>query len=217
LLTYKPQLGILVPVALASAGLWSCMLAAALTAIVLILAASAAFGWTIWLIWLKSLPAHAHYYVVHQSFFERVSPTVTANLQLLGAPAWLASAGQIAAGIGAAGIVWWSFRNLSRDAALLTLCAATFLATPHALVYDLTMLGGAIVVYRAYHSETVDTLSIAKKAALVAVLCLPLFLLFRKSQLPLSSVLLLGVFWIAVQEQTGRRGTVRASSPLEQT
>jgi hypothetical protein len=217
LLTYKPQLGVLVPVALASAGLWSCMLAAALTAIVLIIASSAAFGWTIWLIWLKSLPAHAHFYVLRQSFFERVSPTVTGNLQFVGAPAWLASAGQIVAGIGAAVIVWWSFRKLSREAALLSLCAATFLATPHALVYDLTMLGGAIILYRAHHTETVDALSVGKTAALVAALCFPLVYMFPRFNLPLSSILLLGVLWIAAEEPAGRGGTMRASSPLEQT
>jgi hypothetical protein len=215
LLIYKPQLGILVPVALASAGLWSCMLAAALTAMTLILVSSAAFGWTIWLTWLQSLPVLSQLYALDATDFDRISPTVMANLQSLGAPAWLAAVGQIAAGIGAAGIVWWSFRKLPRSAALLTLCAATFLATPHALVYDLTMLGGAIVLYRAHHPETVDTLGIGKKLVLLSALWLP-FVLGSKLPLPLSSILLLGVFWIAMQERTGRVGIIRRSPRLEQ-
>jgi hypothetical protein len=217
LLTFKPQLGILVPVALASAGLWSCMLAAGSTAIVLVLASSAAFGWTIWLIWLKALPTHAHFYLLHKTLFDPLSPTVTANLQALGTPAWLASVGQTVAGLAAAGIVGWSFRKLSRDAALLTLCAATFLATPHALVYDMTMLGGAIILYRAQYTETVDALSIGKKAALVAVLCLPFLLFFDKLQLPVSSIILVGAFWIAAEAPTGRGGIVGTSPHLEQS
>jgi hypothetical protein len=211
-LTCKPQLGLLVPVALAAAGLWSCMLAAALTTMALILVTSAAFGWTIWLIWLKSVPGYAQLYL-NAIGYDRISPTVTANLQKLGAPAWLTADGQIVAGIAAAAVVWWSFRHRSREAALLTLCAATFLATPHALLYDLTMLGGAILLYRAWHGATVDALSIGKKTALLAALWLP-FVVGCDLRVPLSTIILLGVIWAAVDEPGGRLGRVRVSGQV---
>jgi hypothetical protein len=181
------------------------MLAAALTVIAVILGTSAAFGWNIWLIWLRALPAHTQLYNLDVARHDLLSPTVTANLQMLGAPEWLISSVQVTAAICGAVIVWWSFRRLSREAAVLALCAATFLATPHALLYDLPMLGGAIVLYRAKHPQTVDALTVGKKIMLLAGLWLP-FLLGSKLCLPLSTVILSGVIWVAGQEAAARIG-----------
>jgi hypothetical protein len=215
LLSYKPQLGLLVPVALASAGLWSCLLATALTFAALILVTSAAFGWTIWLIWLKALPAHLHLYALGENIriSDVLSPTVTANLQLVDAPGWLIASAQLVAALGAAAVVWWSFRHRSRSAALLTLCAATFLATPHAVFYDLTMLGGAIVLYQAHHREDVDALSIGQKITLLAALWLP-FVVDSDLRVPVSSAILLGVIWVACREPPGRLEDHDAARPL---
>jgi len=56
LVSLKPQLGILIPVALISARLWRTLIAAGLTVLVLVLASSVAFGWSIWPIWLAKTP-----------------------------------------------------------------------------------------------------------------------------------------------------------------
>jgi hypothetical protein len=54
-LSYKPQLGIVVPLALAVAGRWRCFAAAAATVLVLAAAATAAFGADIWLAFLADM------------------------------------------------------------------------------------------------------------------------------------------------------------------
>src|SRR5439155_352385 len=50
LLTYKPQLGLLVPVALAAAGLWRTLTIAGVTAILLVALTSLLFGGAIWVV-----------------------------------------------------------------------------------------------------------------------------------------------------------------------
>jgi hypothetical protein len=48
LASFKPQLGVLIPIALISARLWRAIAAACVTVLVLVLASGVAFGWSIW-------------------------------------------------------------------------------------------------------------------------------------------------------------------------
>lgn len=59
-LSYKPQLGIVVPLALAVAGRWRCFAAAAATVLVLAAAATLAFGTGIWPIFLADMAEAQH-------------------------------------------------------------------------------------------------------------------------------------------------------------
>ena len=59
ILSYTPQLGFLVPIALAAAGFWPAFLAASVTAIGLAVVATFAFGWAIWPAWISTLPVYA--------------------------------------------------------------------------------------------------------------------------------------------------------------
>src|SRR5579863_2721070 len=55
LLSYKPQFGLLLPVALVSARLWRTLAAAALTTVSLVIVTTMLFGRAIWMVWLTSL------------------------------------------------------------------------------------------------------------------------------------------------------------------
>ena len=55
LLTFKPQLGVLVPIALVAAGLWRTIASAVVTVAVCMLASSLAFGFEIWPTWARSI------------------------------------------------------------------------------------------------------------------------------------------------------------------
>ena len=86
LLTYKPQLGVLVPIALASAGLWRTIAAAIVTSLACAALSSWAFGSDIWAVWLRQLLDYSG----HFDPVNYLMPTIEANARLLGLPERLA-------------------------------------------------------------------------------------------------------------------------------
>jgi hypothetical protein len=144
LLTYKPQLGLLVPVALIASGQWRAMAAATLTVAMLVAASAALIGWDAWTVWLHALSAHAAGFAVDRSK-DFMMPTIAAALREAGLSSGDAAAGQLAAAVLAAAYVWFCYRRRADDIALAALCIATFIATPYALFYDLPAFGAAIV------------------------------------------------------------------------
>jgi alpha-1,2-mannosyltransferase len=145
LLTYKPQLGVLVPVALLAAGLWRTIAAAAATFALLVVATSLAFGGAIWAAWIDNVVGYSQQFAAESSEIVHLMPSVVEALKVLGASPELAWIGQgVAAGF-AATIVWRCFRWGPRPIAAAVLFAATFLATPHAFVYDMPVVATAVL------------------------------------------------------------------------
>ena len=86
LLAFKPQLGVLVPIALVAAGLWRTIAAAVATVLVCIVASSLAYGVGLW-------PLFAHSLVDYAGGFHPVvayMPTLYANAIMFGAPPLIA-------------------------------------------------------------------------------------------------------------------------------
>jgi hypothetical protein len=145
LLTYKPQLGLLVPVALVAAGLWRSLIVAGMTAILLVVATSLLFGVAIWPSWLAGLPAFSRQFAAESGEIRHLMPTIlVALLQLRVTPVW-AELTQWAATAVAAAIVWTLFRSGPPDLAGAGLMVATFLATPYAFVYDMPVVATAVI------------------------------------------------------------------------
>ncbi|HKM63442.1 MAG TPA: glycosyltransferase family 87 protein [Acidisphaera sp.] len=144
LLTYKPQLGLLVPVALAASGRWRTIGAAAATVMVLVAATGAGAGWDSWIAWSGSMAAHGGAFAAGRGT-DFMMPTVAATLRQIGLPPAEALAGQLVATALAAWCVWSCYRRHADDVALAALCVATFLATPYAMFYDLPAFAAAIV------------------------------------------------------------------------
>jgi hypothetical protein len=142
-LCYKPHFGVLVPVALIAGRHWRALAAAivslgALCALSLIL-----FGWETWHDFLAAAAlSHTTYESGRVSFGGFVTPL--GAVLSLGGTAFAAYAVQAAATL-VAGLlvahVWSSRRPLATRAA--TLAAATLVAIPVALVYDLMLAGVA--------------------------------------------------------------------------
>jgi alpha-1,2-mannosyltransferase len=142
-LCYKPHFGLLVPVALAAGGYWRALAAAFAAAAVLCLCSLMLFGWATWSDFLSvAAAAHATYESGRVAFGGLVSP-FGAVLLLGGSPS-TAYAVQTAATLSAGllvGFVWRSGFCLPIRAA--TLAAATLVAIPVILIYDLTLAGVA--------------------------------------------------------------------------
>jgi len=140
-LTFKPHLGILLPVALAAANQWRAFGAAATAGALLTCAAMAAFGTEVW----AGFPAQL-FSEADESLFVAPDKAPIANtglqtvyglIRALHGSISLAFLGQLVVTFGLAIIVWFLWRSTCRysiKAAVVS--AAALIATPHAYAYD---------------------------------------------------------------------------------
>jgi alpha-1,2-mannosyltransferase len=167
-LCYKPHFGLLVPVALAAGGHWRAFAAAAAAVAALCLASLLLFGAETWHAFLTGAFAS-------QATYESGSIAVVAYITpwgaalRLGAGSALAWTAQAAASVAAAAFVFWIW---SRDMPLplrgAALAAATLLAVPVALIYDLML--AAVAMLWLVRADREAGMPPAEKLALSAVL-----------------------------------------------
>ena len=138
-LAYKPQLGVLLPVALLAGGHLRAFAAAAATVALLVTASIAAFGIAPWAGFLGNIGANRHIIESYDDVSRLM--TVFAGAREIGAGLALAYAAQAISGLAALAaivVVWRSRAPFACKAAAL--CIAPFLATPYALDYDAAIL-----------------------------------------------------------------------------
>lgn len=143
-LCYKPHFGLLIPLALIAAGRWRTVAAAGATVTALVLASIALYGVDTWRDYIAaSAAAPAMYGSGRILFAGFVSPF--GAVRLVGGGVHLAYAIQAAAALIAAALVWavWR-RNLPLPLRAATLAAATLVAVPLALLYDLMLSAVAV-------------------------------------------------------------------------
>jgi hypothetical protein len=195
LLTYKPQLGLLVPVALVAARLWRTLASAVVTAILLVVATSLLFGAAIWPNWVTSLPAFSRQFAAESSQIMHLMPTILVALLRLGVAPATAQMAQWAGTAAAAAIVWTLFRSGPQQLASAALLVAAFLATPYAFVYDMPILATAVIWVVAERHRTGDALGTVEMLVMILALISPITLAAGASDFPLavlSLILLLG-------------------------
>jgi arabinofuranan 3-O-arabinosyltransferase len=141
-LTYKPQFGVLVPVALAASRQWRAFVSAAVTAALLAAASMAAFGTGVWAAFPRQLVAQSNLNFFADAdgdwgYLQSVYGLVR-TLHGGAALAWLAQ-GTIALAL--AVIVWVVWRSPVRYALkAAVLSTAALIATPYAFAYDMAAL-----------------------------------------------------------------------------
>lgn len=171
LLTYKPQLGILFPFALAAGGHWRTAATAAATAIAMALVSWFVFGSETWIAFFHSIPATTDAVLVRglQGWGKLNSP--------FGLCRWLGLGFDMAAGVqiavtaimlAAVVALWRSEASVSLKAA--GLAAASLLVTPYLYVYDLPIL--AVALTFLYRAAPFDRGEIACTAIAVAAIFL---------------------------------------------
>jgi len=186
LLAYKPQLGVLVPIALAAAGLWRCIAAAFITAAGIALAASALFGWHIWADWLAYLPSYADQFDRESTQIRYLMPTLTATLQTMGVSPSIIRPLQAALATASAVWIWRACRDGITPRAVLVIACGSLLATPHAFVYDLPLLTGAVLLFGHDRASTARGLVSSEVAALVLALVFPALMAHLGHRVPLG-------------------------------
>jgi hypothetical protein len=192
LATYKPQFGILIPVALVAAGQWRCIAAACATTTVLVVVTSSIFGGTIWLEWLKAFPGDAaQFYTMLAN--NRLMPTVEGDLHTFGISQGMGFVVQAIVACLAASLVFYSFRRLPSSLAIAVLCAATLLSTPYAFVYDLPLLTGAVLLFVAYRISHGPPFGLPEIGFLILILVFPAIMVVGGIHAPISSAVV-GLF-----------------------
>ena len=150
LLAYKPQFGVLIPIALAATGRWRTIAAAAVTVVLLVVATTLVFGpsvWTAFVTWSE----FTRTIVLEQgdTGWHKIQ-TAFSWVRMWGGPVPLAYAVQGAVTLALAVSLIWLWRS-GADFALkaAALLLASLLATPYSLDYDMMVLAPAIAFLAA--------------------------------------------------------------------
>lgn len=209
-MAFKPQLGLLAPVALVAAGLWRTIAAACATLVACAAAATAAFGVNIWGLWLSSLIDYSRTPMIN-----RLMPTVAGSLRLSGAPPSVALAAQTIATVAVAAVVWRACRSGITPRAVALVVVGTFLATPHAMNYDLPMTTFAVVWYLERRLRATQGLFVGEIIVLALALALPAVeLSFGDHTPPIAWAPLMALFClIAIDPYAARVPGIRAGEP----
>jgi hypothetical protein len=144
LLTFKPQLGLLLPVALVVGGHWRTVIAAMFTSTVLVAMSVVLFGDTIWSDFLANVRLSRD--ILDEGLLPYYKlQSVFAAVRLMGGPLILAYGFQTLAAVGSAAVVAWVWRRPTHpDLKNATVAIGTPLATPYLLDYDLMIVAPAI-------------------------------------------------------------------------
>jgi hypothetical protein len=172
LLTYKPHLGLLIPVALIAGRYWRSFAAAAVTAVLLALVSGLALGWDTWAGFFANAHINRDLLDSNPGMWPRM-PTVYLAGRWLGVPSLAAYALQAVCALGAAAAVFAVWRKgAPLPVRAFALIVGAFLATPYAWDYDLVVLAVAAVWYWA--QAKADGWRPGEKIMLAALVLMPL-------------------------------------------
>ncbi len=162
LLAFKPQYGILFPLALAAGGYWRAFLSAAATTIVGVLVSAGVFGLETYRAFFRFLPLASQAILAHGANGWNNIESVYGLMRWLGydnAMGWFAQVSMTGASGAALWILWRRRLPFELKAAALSLSA--LLATPYLYVYDyLVLVVPLAFLYRLRPFATVEILAI---------------------------------------------------------
>jgi hypothetical protein len=175
LLAYKPQFGVLIPLALLASGRWTTIASAAATVIVLAIVTTLCLGIDIWQAFLGST-AFTRHVVLEQggTGWEKIQSIFSA-VSAWGASVPVAYAAQAALGVALAISIVWLWRSRAAfELKASALATASLLATPYVLDYDLVVLALSIAFFvrhglaRGFRDWEITLLAAAWVAPLVS-------------------------------------------------
>jgi Glycosyltransferase family 87 len=171
LLAFKPQMGLLLPIAFVAAGQWRAFFGAAAGALLLSALATALFGLGLWQVFFD-----------HFAFIELIMrngwlpwpkmPSAFVFCRLLGLPEQVALAAQIATALGVAGTVAVLWRRTGpTPLAWAALITGTLLLMPYVFDYELAILGLPLALLAS--DMSLRGAKTAEKALLLLALAVP--------------------------------------------
>lgn len=149
LMIFKPQLAVLIPVAVVAGGHWRVFFVAAITAVLMVALSVLVFGVDVWRdFFTDTLPFQAQMLNRGEGPFQLMMPTAFISARILGLEAGGAYGVQACFSVFAAWAVWHVWRGEGDFYAKCTvLLAASVLASPHNFIYDLIPLSVAALLF----------------------------------------------------------------------
>jgi hypothetical protein len=172
LLSYKPHLGVLIPVALFAGGRWTAFAAAGAMVVAMILASIPVVAWESWIGFARNMPLNREILEIASPNWMRM-PTVFSAARLLRMPITVSYIAQLISALLAAisvAVVWRSSAPIELRGS--SLIVGTFLATPYAWDYDLVVMLFVLVWYWNYAERC--GWKPGEKYALVALVVVPI-------------------------------------------
>jgi hypothetical protein len=141
LASYKPHLGLLLPLVLAAGGHWRAFAGAAICVLALVLASGLAFGFDAWRAFFANLPQIAAIMRDSPDLWPKMA-SVFATMRMLGLAEAPAMALHAAVALSVAAATTWAWaRPGDRDLKASLAVVATLLVSPYLMNYDLVLLG----------------------------------------------------------------------------
>jgi alpha-1,2-mannosyltransferase len=200
LLIYKPQFGLLLPLALAAGGYWRAFVAASATVIALCAATYFAFGTGVWEAFRESMTFTREIVLEKgDTGFHKIQ-SVFAAVRLLGGSVTLAYVAQGTVFVAVATSLAWLWRSKKAFALkAAALIAGSMLATPYLLDYDL-MIAAPAIAFLAAHGLS-KGFAPYEKSALAFVFVAPLLTraIAEQIYLPLGLLAVILLFGIAMR------------------
>ena len=214
LVAYKPQFGLLVPLALMASGRWRTFSAAAVTVAALIVVTSFAFGTEVWRAFFDSMHLTRTEVLEAGSTGWHKIQTVFSWVRMWGGSVPLAYAVQGVLTLSIAGGLVWLWRS---DAAYPlkagALAIGTVLATPYSLDYDMMVVAPGIAflaldgMARGYFPW--------ERTALALLWFVPLIArgVGEHTKIPLGTIAMLVMFALVLRRAAGEVGVFARSQP----
>lgn len=204
LLAYKPQFGLMIPLALMASNRWRAFAGAAATVTALVVFTTLAFGPEVWRAFLDSAGFTREVVLeAGETGWHKVQSVFSA-VRMWGGPVWFAytAQGVVILALAAALVrLWRSDAAYALKAAAL--CLAAILATPYSLDYDLMVLAPAIAFLTAH--GLVHGFASYEKTALAVLWFAPLITraLAEKTLIPLGVVAMVTVMALVLRRANG--------------
>jgi alpha-1,2-mannosyltransferase len=217
LLACKPQLWLLVPVALFAAREWTVLTSTVFSACLVALASVAVFGVEPWREWLTLMLEPSPMYQHWLQFGRLNGQSAYTEAFLLGAPAGVANLLQGLATLFCAVVVWRCFRapDMQRNMQLAVLLTATVLGAPHVANYDAVMVAVAVSLFLCRALE--DGLRFGDAVLIVVVWSIELLDPPSLIRLGLTTPLVLCLFLVVVIARgcPGALGVTTTARPVQ--
>ncbi len=201
ILTYKPQLGLLVPIALAAGRFWTAFSVACATSVALAGIVTLAFGWAIWPAWLSMMPAYVAMFD-RAMVGEKFMPTIIVDLQMAGLSLHTAKFMQALVATAVCILVWRCFRRGSGQLATAALLVGTFLATPHAFIYDLPMIAAALALVIQERTEAEASFGLGEILILILAFLFPAIMMLKGLDVPIGTGCLALFFGLILRRES---------------
>jgi alpha-1,2-mannosyltransferase len=216
LLVYKPQFGLLIPLALVAGGYWRTILAAAVTVGLLTLVTTAVFGIDIWQAFMAASHLGRTMLIESGDAGWNKIQSVFSVVRMWGGSTELAYAMQTAVTLAVAAALAWLWRGRAAfplKAAALPI--ASMLAAPYSLDYDLMLLAPAIALLAAAGLERGFAPWEKSLLALLWIVPLVARVVAGATLIPLAVPAMLAAFAFLLHRAMREAGRPRASGVLQ--